>query len=116
MSAFSDVMEELIEYLVERMFHNHLLHNVAHPILTRPQYSFAFSSILVRCVISRMSEMGNPGQRSDLYLLLFKQLFGTVIHLRGENEEMLRPHLEAIVNGALSNSRKGQDLKYFQCN
>ena len=57
--------------------------------------------------------MGQPGKRSALYLLLFKQLFGTVIHLRGENEEMLRPHLEAIVNGALTNSRQARDPENY---
>jgi len=113
MSAFSDVMEELMDFLVERMHQNQLLHPVAHPILTRQHYSFAFSSILVRFVISKLPEMGQPGKRSSLYLLLFKQLLGTVIHLRGENEEMLRPHLEAIVSGVLTNSRQARDPENY---
>ena len=92
-----------------------MLHPVAHLILTRQQYSYAFSSILVKCVISKMPEMGNPGARSELYLLLFKQLFGTVVHLKnGENEEMILPHIEAIVNGALTNSKRARDpMTYF---
>jgi len=57
--------------------------------------------------------MGQSGKRSSLYPVLFKQLFGTVIHLTGENEEMLRPHLEAIVNGALTNSRQARDPKNY---
>lgn len=111
--AFKLVSGDLMEFLVERMHENHLLHHVAHPILTRQHYSFEFSSILVKHVISKMPEMGTPGKKSQLYLLLFKQLFGTVIHLRGENEEMLRPHLEAIVNGALKNAVHAKDPQNF---
>jgi len=111
--AFKIVSSDIMEFLIERMHENPLLHHVAHPILTRQHYSFEFSSILVKHAIAKMPEMGNPGKRSGLYLLLFKQLFGTVIHLRGENEEMLRPHLEQIVSGALKHAINAKDPQNF---
>ncbi|CAG5107634.1 Oidioi.mRNA.OKI2018_I69.chr1.g3420.t1.cds [Oikopleura dioica] len=111
--AFKIVSSDIMEFLIDRMHENPLLHHVAHPILTRQHYSFEFSSILVKHAIAKMPEMGNPGKRSGLYLLLFKQLFGTVIHLRGENEEMLRPHLEQIVSGALKHAVHAKDPQNF---
>ena len=87
LNGFSEVSEYLMDFLVEKMHENNLLNTFAHPILTRKTYSFQFSSILVKYVIKKLPEMGNPGKRSQLYLLLFKHLFGTVVHLRGENEE-----------------------------
>ena len=113
LNGFSEVSEYLMDFLVEKMHENNLLHTFAHPILTRKTYSFQFSSILVKYVIKKLPEMGNPGKRSQLYLLLFKHLFGTVVHLRGENEEMLRPHLEAIVYGALDNAITAKDPENY---
>ena len=71
LNGFSEVSENLMDFLVEKMHENNLLHTFAHPILTRKTYSFQFSSILVKYVIKKLPEMGNPGKRSQLYLLLF---------------------------------------------
>ena len=62
--AFKIVSSDIMEFLIERMHENPLLHHVAHPILTRQHYSFEFSSILVKHAIAKMPEMGNPGKRS----------------------------------------------------
>ena len=113
MHGFTEVSESIMDFLVEKMHENNLLHTFAHPILTRKAYSYAFSSILVKYVIKKLPEMGQPGKRSRLYLLLFKHLYGTVAHLRGDNEEMLRPHLEAIVNGALDNAITAKDPENY---
>ena len=113
MHGFTEVSESIMDFLVEKMHENNLLHTFAHPILTRKSYSYAFSSILVKYVIKKLPEMGEPGKRSKLYLLLFKHLYGTVAHLRGDNEEMLRPHLEAIVNGALDNAITAKDPENY---
>ena len=113
LAGFTEVSESLMDFLVEKMHENNLLHTITHPILIRKTYSFAFSSILVKYIIKKMPEMGNPGKRSQLYLLLFKHLCGTLLQLKGENDEMLRPHLEAIVNGALDNAITSKDPESY---
>lgn len=74
-----------------------------------------FATILVEFLLDRMEVMGGEDiERSNLYLKLFKLVFGSVSLFPAENEQMLRPYLRDIVNKAMEFARSAQDpFNYF---
>ena len=74
------------------MANSFLANNVTSPI---------FATILVEYLLDRMPEMGSNMERSNLYLKLFKLVFGSVSLFAAENEQMLKPHLHQIVNKSM---------------
>ncbi|GBP38089.1 hypothetical protein EVAR_95217_1 [Eumeta japonica] len=61
-----------------------------------------------------MEEMGTNVERSNLYLRLFKLVFGSVSLFPTENEQMLKPHLHSIVNKAMDYAMTAKEpYNYF---
>ena len=62
-----------------------------------------------------MEIMGDSNsERSNLYLKLFKLLFGSVSVLAAENEKMLKPHLHSLVTKSLDLAMKAKKpFNYF---
>lgn len=87
--------------MVERINKNMTLQIIANTFLSNPSTSPIFATVLVEYLLERMEEMGNNMERSNLYLRLFKLVFGSVSLFPSENEQMLRPHLHSIVNKAM---------------
>ncbi|XP_066149283.1 transcription-associated protein 1 isoform X2 [Euwallacea fornicatus] len=99
--TFQEVFSSCIEYLVERVHKNPALQTIPNTLLANPSTSPIFATILVEYLLERMEEMGTNIERSNLYLKLFKLVFGSVSLFPQENENMLRPHLHQIVNKSM---------------
>lgn len=96
--TFHEIFSTTIEYVVERVYKNPTLQIVPNTLLANPTTSPIFATVLVEYLLERMEEMGSNVERSNLYLRLFKLVFGSVSLFPQENENMLRPHLHQIVN------------------
>ncbi|XP_075538774.1 transcription-associated protein Nipped-A isoform X6 [Dermacentor variabilis] len=100
-STFREVFSTTIEYVVERLNKNSALQIVANFFLANRAMSPIFATILVEYLLERMEEMGANPDKSNLYLKLFKLVFGSVSLFASENELMLKPHLHRIVNRSM---------------
>ncbi|XP_017777683.1 PREDICTED: transformation/transcription domain-associated protein isoform X2 [Nicrophorus vespilloides] len=99
--TFHEIFSTTIEYVVERVYKNATLQIVPNTLLANPTTSPIFATVLVEYLLERMEEMGSNQDRSNLYLKLFKLVFGSVSLFPQENENMLRPHLHRIVNRSM---------------
>ena len=99
--TFKEVFATTIDYVVERIYRNSALQVVANSFLANPSTSAVFATILVEYLLNHMEEMGLSMERSNLYLKLFKLVFGSVSLFAAENEQMLKPHLPHIVNKSM---------------
>ena len=91
--TFKEVFTQTIDYVVERIYKNYALQIMANSFLANNVTSPIFATILVEYLLERMPEMGSNMERSNLYLKLFKLVFGSVSLFAAENEQMLKPHL-----------------------
>ncbi|KAG0427829.1 hypothetical protein HPB47_025165 [Ixodes persulcatus] len=113
-STFREVFSTTIEYVVERLNKNSALQIVANFFLANRTTSPIFATILVEYLLERMEEMGSNPEKSNLYLKLFKLVFGSVSLFAAENELMLKPHLHKIVNRSMSLALSARDpYNYF---
>ncbi|XP_034140404.1 transcription-associated protein 1 isoform X2 [Drosophila guanche] len=94
---FQEIFATTINFLVERIYKNQSLQVIANSFLANPTTSPLFATVLVEYLLEKMEEMGSNVERSNLYLRLFKLVFGSVSLFPVENEQMLRPHLHKIV-------------------
>ncbi|EDW01948.1 GH20167 [Drosophila grimshawi] len=94
---FQEIFATSIDFLVERIYKNQSLQVIANSFLANPTTSPLFATVLVEYLLEKMEEMGSNVERSNLYLRLFKLVFGSVSLFPVENEQMLRPHLHKIV-------------------
>lgn len=94
---FQEIFATTIDFLVERIYKNQSLQVIANSFLANPTTSPLFATVLVEYLLEKMEEMGSNVERSNLYLRLFKLVFGSVSLFPVENEQMLRPHLHKIV-------------------
>ena len=99
--TFKEVFSQTIDYVVERIYKNYALQIMANSFLANNVTSPIFATILVEYLLERMHEMGSNMERSNLYLKLFKLVFGSVSLFAAENEQMLKPHLHQIVNKSM---------------
>lgn len=98
---FQEIFASTAEFMVERIYKNSALQVIANSFLANPSTSPLFATVLVEYLLERMDEMGSNIDRSNLYLRLFKLVFGSVSLFPAENEHMLRPHLHNIVNRSM---------------
>lgn len=63
---------------------------VANSFLANLSTSALFATILVEYLLERLPEMGSNVELSNLYLKLFKLVFGSVSLFAAENEQMLK--------------------------
>ncbi|RWS15188.1 transformation/transcription domain-associated protein-like protein [Dinothrombium tinctorium] len=99
--TFREIFSTLSDFVVERINANYALQIVANSFLAHPPTSPVFATILVEYLLERMEEMGSNVEKSNLYLKLFKLVFGSVSLLADKNEQMLKPHLHNIVNRSM---------------
>lgn len=113
-STFREIFSTTIDYVVERIYHNTALQIVANSFLANSTTSPIFATILVEYLLGHMEEMGTSMDRSNLYLKLFKLVFGSVSLFAAENEQMLKPHLHQIVNRSMELAMSAKDpYNYF---
>ena len=112
--TFKEIFSTTIEYMVDRIHNNYALQVVANSFLANTTTSATFATILVEYLLARLDEMGSNMERSNLYLKLFKLVFGSVSLLAAENEQMLKPHLHTIVNRSMELAMSAKDpYNYF---
>ncbi|XP_027217728.2 transformation/transcription domain-associated protein isoform X2 [Penaeus vannamei] len=113
-ATFREIFSTTIDYVVERIYHNTALQIVANSFLANSTTSPIFATILVEYLLGHMEEMGTSMDRSNLYLKLFKLVFGSVSLFAAENEQMLKPHLHQIVNRSMELAMSAKDpYNYF---
>ncbi|KAK7066693.1 hypothetical protein SK128_022508, partial [Halocaridina rubra] len=113
-NTFREIFSTTIDYVVERIYHNIALQIVANSFLANSTTSPIFATILVEYLLGHMEEMGTSMDRSNLYLKLFKLVFGSVSLFAAENEQMLKPHLHQIVNRSMDLAMSAKDpYNYF---
>lgn len=99
--TFREIFSATIDYMVEQIYCNPALQVIPKTFLANLSTSPIFATVLVEYLLERMEEMGSNVERSNLYLGLFKLVFGSVTYFPPENEHMLRPHLHRIVNASM---------------
>lgn len=67
---------------------------VANSFLANLSTSALFATILVEYLLERLPEMGSNVELSNLYLKLFKLVFGSVSLFAAENEQMLKVNVQ----------------------
>ncbi|KAL5007444.1 hypothetical protein ScPMuIL_016250 [Solemya velum] len=112
--TFKEIFSTTIEYVVDRIHNNYALQIVANTFLANLTTSATFATILVEYLLERLEEMGSNLDRSNLYLKLFKLVFGSVSLFAAENEQMLKPHLHTIVNKSMGLAMSAKEpYNYF---
>ncbi|XP_049942725.1 transformation/transcription domain-associated protein [Schistocerca serialis cubense] len=112
--TFNEVFSTTIEFVVDRIYKNSALQVVANSFLANPTTSPVFATVLLEYLLKRMEEMGNGMEKSNLYLKLFKLVFGSVSLFPEENKHMLRPHLHKIVNRSMELAMTAKEpFNYF---
>ncbi|KAL3832377.1 hypothetical protein ACJMK2_024027 [Sinanodonta woodiana] len=112
--TFKEIFATTIEFMVDRIHNNYALQIVANSFLANPTTSATFATILVEYLLERLEEMGSNMDRSNLYLKLFKLVFGSVSLFAAENEPMLKPHLHTIVNRSMELAMSAKEpYNYF---
>lgn len=112
--TFKEVFTQTIDYVVERIYKNYALQIMANSFLANNVTSPIFATILVEYLLEKMNEMGSNMERSNLYLKLFKLVFGSVSLFAAENEQMLKPHLHSIVNKSMDLAKSAKEpYNYF---
>lgn len=66
--------------------------------MANPTTSALFATILVEYLLDRLPEMGSNVELSNLYLKLFKLVFGSVSLFAAENEQMLKVKVICVKN------------------
>ncbi|XP_051789631.1 transformation/transcription domain-associated protein isoform X2 [Erpetoichthys calabaricus] len=112
--TFKEIFQTTVPYMVERISKNYALQIVANSFLANPSTSALFATILVEYLLERLPEMGSNIELSNLYLKLFKLVFGSVSLFAAENEQMLKPHLHKIVNSSMELAQSAKEpYNYF---
>ncbi|XP_038130156.1 transformation/transcription domain-associated protein isoform X1 [Cyprinodon tularosa] len=112
--TFKEIFQTTVPYMVERISKNYALQIVANSFLANVSTSALFATILVEYLLERLPEMGSNVELSNLYLKLFKLVFGSVSLFAAENEQMLKPHLHKIVNSSMELAQSAKEpYNYF---
>lgn len=72
--------------------------------MANPTTSALFATILVEYLLDRLPEMGSNVELSNLYLKLFKLVFGSVSLFAAENEQMLKVKVICVKNKCFKNN------------
>ena len=95
--TFQEVFLVMIDYMVERILNNNALYSVSTVFLSNQTMSPIFGTILLEFLLEKLDVMGSNVEKSEVYLKLFKCVFGSVSLYPRINETMLRPYLHKIV-------------------
>uniref|UniRef100_A0A668AET0 Transformation/transcription domain-associated protein n=1 Tax=Myripristis murdjan TaxID=586833 RepID=A0A668AET0_9TELE len=117
--TFKEIFQTTVPYMVERISKNYALQVLAN--LHADNKNITISLFCARIVansflylLERLPEMGSNVELSNLYLKLFKLVFGSVSLFAAENEQMLKPHLHKIVNSSMELAQSAKEpYNYF---
>lgn len=104
------IFEQTINLLINLTFKYPNLTILTSYFLATPTTSCTFSTILIENLLDKLELMGDSTtEQSNLYLKLFKLVFGSVSVFPTENEKMLKPHLHSIVTRSLDLALKSKE-------
>ena len=112
---FQEIFTATIGFLIERMIENQNLQVIINTFLSYRSTSPLFATVLIEYLLDRMIEIGSADiEKSNLYLKLFKLIFGSVSMFAVENEPMIRPYLQKIVLSSMESSMRAEEpFNYF---
>ena len=113
--TITEIFNQTIDFIIERTFQNANIYILSSYFLATPATSCTFATILIEYLLKKMELIGDSSiERSNLYLKLFKLVFGSVSVLAAENEKMLKPHLHSLVTKSLELALKAKEpYNYF---
>ncbi len=113
--SLQEIFSQTIDFIIEQTFKNASLTILSSYFLATPATSCTYATILIEYLLDRIDLMGNSTiEKSNLYLKLFKLVFGSVSVFPNENEKMLKPHLHTLVNKSLEHALKSKEsYNYF---
>ncbi|CAF0709284.1 unnamed protein product [Brachionus calyciflorus] len=104
------IFEQTINQIINLTFKYSNLTILTSYFLATPATSCTFSTILIENLLDKLDLMGDSStEHSNLYLKLFKLVFGSVSVFPIENEKMLKPHLHSIVTRSLDLALKSKE-------
>lgn len=112
---FQEIFTTTISFLIEKMIENQNLQIIIHTFLSFRQTSPLFAMVMVEFLLERMDVIGTTDvEKSNLYLKLFKLIFGSVSMFATENETMIRPYLQKIVTNSMEMAMRAEEpYNYF---
>ena len=113
--TLKEIFTQTIELIIERTFKNPNISILSSYFLATTATSYTFATILIEHLLKNMESMGDSTpERSNLYLKLFKLVFGSVSVFPADNEKMLKPHLHTLVTKSLEYALKAKEpYNYF---
>lgn len=112
---FQEICTATIGFLIEKMLENQNLQVIINTFLSYRMTSPLFATVMVEYLLERMEEIGSSDiEKSNLYLKLFKLIFGSVGIFAVENEPMIRPYLQKIVLNSMEMAMRAEEpFNYF---
>lgn len=112
---FQEIFTTTITLLIEKMVDNQNLQIIINTFLSYRQTSPLFATVMVEFLLERMDVIGSADvEKSNLYLKLFKLIFGSVSMFATENETMIRPYLQKIVINSMEMAMRAEEpYNYF---
>lgn len=112
---FQEIFTSTIGFLIEKMIENQNLQVIINTFLSYRSTSPVFATVMVEYLLDRMEDIGAADvEKSNLYLKLFKLIFGSVSMFALENEPMIRPYLQKIVLNSMEMAMRAEEpFNYF---
>jgi transformation/transcription domain-associated protein len=112
---FQEIFTTTISILIDKMVENQNLQIIINTFLSYRQTSPLFATVMVEFLLDRMDVIGSSDiEKSNLYLKLFKLIFGSVSMFATENETMIRPYLQKIVVNSMEMAMRAEEpYNYF---
>lgn len=98
----------LVDWVLENPDHLHMTYLLTGNEAT----SLGFSTILLRLLMTRLREVGEP-KHGALLLRLFKQCFSSINMFPTTNESVILPHLDNLIVKSLDYANDATDPKRF---
>lgn len=112
--TFETIFTSEIDFIVNQVIGNRDYLAIINYLLLDPGKSLVFGSIMIEYLLEKMDQVGSKPEISDLYLTLFKTIFGSVAFSPEENREILRSNLQKIVKRSLDLAVNAKEpLNYF---
>lgn len=112
---FQEIFTSCIETLIDKMKVNQNLQIIINTFLSYRATSPIFASVMVEFLLKRMKVIGSSDtELSNLYLKMYKLIFGSVSMFCIENEGMIRPYLQTIVVNSMEMAMRAEEpYNYF---
>ncbi|XP_043460946.1 transformation/transcription domain-associated protein-like [Leptopilina heterotoma] len=112
--TFETIFTGEIDFIVNQVIGNRDYLAIINYLLLDPGKSLVFGNIMIEYLLEKMDQVGSKPEISDLYLTLFKTIFGSVAFSPEENREILRSNLHKIVKRSLDLAVNAKEpLNYF---